>query len=166
MLLFCEFSLTSPPCTRLLPRMSSVVPPDVPLATEALIVCSQSMFFTVLFFLLKRTLVDNYGLMDNPQRIRDHALPLVAIFISILGTLGVLMIPLQYYSYPRPVLIIVLSSISVIMGLDIWRLRTGRPVSLTCGLPFAGGVDASGKSFLPTYPISSSLLAGGATARF
>jgi Ca2+/Na+ antiporter len=82
-------------------------------ATEILIIVSQSIFFVFLFVILKYGIVDRQGWMNDKEKIRENAIPLIAIYFAILTMIGILMIPLQNYEYGHMVLII--SSILILL---------------------------------------------------
>lgn len=98
-------------------------------ATEALMIISQTFFLVFLFIFLKKTLVDNRGMMANRTRMRKNAFQLVAIFFAIIVFLGLLTIPLMNYEYAEIVLIFTLASIGVIISADLKRLSMGQGAS-------------------------------------
>jgi hypothetical protein len=51
--------------------------------------------------------------MNDKEKIRENAIPLIAIYFAILTMIGILMIPLQNYEYGHMVLII--SSILILL---------------------------------------------------
>ena len=94
-------------------------------------IISQTFFLVFLFIFLKKTLVDNRGMMANRTRTRKNAFQLVAIFFAIIVFLGLLTIPLMNYEYAEIVLIFTLASIGVIISADLKRLSMGQGASET-----------------------------------
>lgn len=92
-------------------------------------IISQTFFLVFLFIFLKKTLVDNRGMMANRTRMRKNAFQLVAIFFAIIVFLGLLTIPLMNYEYAEIVLIFTLASIGVIISADLKRLSMGQGAS-------------------------------------
>lgn len=68
-------------------------------STEFLIIVSQTVFFVLLFLILKSALVDRRGMMHSKQRIVEERLQLIAIFFAIFVVVGIIMIPLESYEY-------------------------------------------------------------------
>lgn len=91
-------------------------------ATEALIVISQTFFLVFLFVFLKKTLIDNRGMMTNRKKVRENAPLLVVIFFAILALLGILLIPLRHYKYAELVMLFTLFAIVAIVTHDLKRV--------------------------------------------
>jgi hypothetical protein len=97
-------------------------------ATEALIVVSQTVFFIVLFIIIKSYLLDGFGIMNSPESVRKNGLQIAAIYFSIIVTIGLIMIPLYHYEYAILVIIGVVLGISFCIYRDITRTLNGEPL--------------------------------------
>lgn len=97
--------------------------------TEALIVVSQTVFFIVLFIIIKSYLLDGFGIMNSPESVRKNGLQIAAIYFSIIVTIGLIMIPLYHYEYAILVIIGVVLGISFCIYRDITRTLNGEPLS-------------------------------------
>jgi hypothetical protein len=91
-------------------------------ATEGLIVVSQTVFFVFLFIFLKKTLIDNRGMMANKRKMDENSLQLGAIFFAIVVFLGLMMIPLIHYEYAEVVLVLVAVAVGGIIIYDVRRV--------------------------------------------
>lgn len=89
-------------------------------STEFLIIVSQTVFFVLLFLMLKSALVDRRGMMYNKQRIMEERLQLVAIFFSIFVVVGIVMIPLESYEYAHFVVPITYVVMMCIVGYELY----------------------------------------------
>jgi hypothetical protein len=89
-------------------------------STEFLIVISQTVFFVLLFLILKSALVDRRGMMYSKQRILEERLQLVAIFFSIFVLVGIVMIPLESYEYAHFVIPITYVVMVCIVGYELY----------------------------------------------
>jgi hypothetical protein len=91
-------------------------------ATEGLIVVSQTVFFVFLFIFLKKSLIDNRGMMSSRSQLNENSLQLVAIFFAIFVFLGVLMLPLIHYEYAEVVVILTASVVAVLVAHDLRKI--------------------------------------------
>lgn len=91
-------------------------------ATELLIVISQTVFFVFLFLILKYGIVDRQGWMEDKDKVKENIIPLTAVFFAILTIISVIMIPLQYYEYGHVVLITTMISIFLIFLYEFRKL--------------------------------------------
>ena len=119
-------------------------------ATEFLIIVSQTVFFVLLFLLMKSALIDRRGMMHNYERIQDEKLQLGAIFFAIFVLLGILMIPLESYEFVHYVIPL---TYFIVIGLIIWEINvvykkrgTTLPVSSTNHSTVAKPFDDSSSS--------------------
>lgn len=94
-------------------------------ATEALIVLSQTFFFIMLFLTMKYGIIERQGWLENREKAKEHLIPLITIYIAILGIIGIIMIPLQNYEYGHVVLLTTMISISVIFAYEFRKLYYG-----------------------------------------
>lgn len=92
-------------------------------ATEFLIITSQTVFFVLLFLLMKSALIDRRGMMYDYDRIQEEKLQLGAIFFAIFVFLAMLMIPLQSYEFVHFVVPI---TYMVICGIIVWEITHKR----------------------------------------
>lgn len=109
-------------------------------ATEALIVISQTFFLVFLFVFLKKTLIDNRGMMTNRKKVRENAPLLLVIFFAILALLGILLIPLRHYKYAELVMLFTLFAIVAIVTHDLKKVfgpasETSTPPPTTSSSP-------------------------------
>ena len=94
---------------------------DLNLATEGLIIISQTVFFVVLFLLIKSFLLDNFGINDI-ETLRKNALQIAAIYFAIIVFICIGMCPLYHYEFALIVVIGVAISITLIIYRDIIRV--------------------------------------------
>lgn len=95
-------------------------------STEVLIIISQTVFFVLLFLLLKNGLVDRRGMLSSKERINDEMFQIMAIFFAIFVIIGLFMIPIESYEYANFVvpityfimIIIVTWELYVVFGKD------------------------------------------------
>ena len=88
-------------------------------STEFLIIISQTVFFVLLFLMLKNGLIDRRGMMYSKQRVKEEMLQLCAIFFAIFVILGIIMIPLNSYEYAHFVIPI---TYIIMVSLICWEL--------------------------------------------
>lgn len=94
-------------------------------STEGLIVISQTVFFIVLFYIVKSYLLDGFGIMNSPESLKKNALQIGAIYFAIVVLIGIIMIPLYHYEYAILVIIGVIIGISFCIYRDILRTLSG-----------------------------------------
>lgn len=99
-------------------------------ATEGLIILSQTVFFVLLFFLMKSALIDRRGMMYSYERIQEEKLQLGAIFFAIFVFLGLLMIPLESYEFIHFVVPLTYLTIICYIGWEIIQKRNGKTTPL------------------------------------
>lgn len=87
-------------------------------ATEFLIIVSQTVFFIMIFLVLKSALIDKRGMMYSYDRIMDEKLQLGAIFFAIFVFLALLMIPMHSYEFVHYVVPL---TYLIIFGLLFWE---------------------------------------------
>jgi hypothetical protein len=68
-------------------------------STEILIITSQTVFFILLFLLLKNGLIDRRGMLNSKDRVNDEIFQIMAIFFAIFVIIGMFMIPIESYEY-------------------------------------------------------------------
>ena len=68
-------------------------------STEVLIIVSQTVFFVLLFLLLKNGLIDRRGMLSSKERIKDEIFQIMAIFFAIFVIIAIFMIPIESYEY-------------------------------------------------------------------
>jgi len=88
-------------------------------STEALIVVSQTVFFIVLFYVIKSYLLDGVGIMNSPDSLRKNAMQIGAIYFAIVILTGIIMLPLYHYEYAILVIVGVFLGISFLIYRDI-----------------------------------------------
>jgi uncharacterized membrane protein len=69
------------------------------IATETLIIFSQSLLFIFLFVMLKIGLIDRRGMMADREAASENILQIVAIFFAILVFVMLVMLPMHTYEY-------------------------------------------------------------------
>lgn len=89
-------------------------------STEVLIVISQTVFFVLLFLLLKNWLVDKRGMLGSKERINEELLQIIAIFFAIFVMVGLFMIPIESYEYAHYVVPITYCIMVLIIGWEIY----------------------------------------------
>jgi uncharacterized membrane protein YsdA (DUF1294 family) len=89
-------------------------------STEFLIVISQTVFFVLLFLMLKSALVDRRGMMYDKNRIVEEKLQLLAIFFAIFVFVGIIMIPLESYEYAHFVIPLTYFIMMSILGFELY----------------------------------------------
>lgn len=89
-------------------------------ATEFLIIVSQTVFFVLLFLLMKSALIDRRGMMHSYDRIMEEKLQLGAIFFSIFVFLALLMIPMHSYEFIH---FVVPLTYIIVFGIIIWEIN-------------------------------------------
>lgn len=100
------------------------------LATEILIIVSQTTFFTLLFTLLKKELIDRQEMMATKTDMKQNALQLIAIYFAITMFVGILMLPLEGYDYCRYVIFFTTIAVCIITISSIRSaLRSGVSIS-------------------------------------
>lgn len=99
-------------------------------ATEFLIILSQTVFFVLLFLVLKNALVDRRGMMHSYERIQEERLQLVAIFFAIFVFVALVMLPLQSYEFVHYVVPIVYITIVGLIGWEVNGAYKKRGASL------------------------------------
>ena len=92
-------------------------------ATEFLIIMSQTVFFLLIFLILKHGLIDRRGMMHDYNRILEERLQLGAIFFAIIVFIALLMIPLESYEFGHFVIPI---TYIIIVGVIIWEILLKR----------------------------------------
>lgn len=97
-------------------------------STEALIVVSQTVFFIVLFIIVKSYLLDGFGIMNSPEALKKNALQIAAIYFAIIVTISLVMIPLYHYEYAILVIIGVVVGVSFCIYRDINKTLNGEPM--------------------------------------
>jgi len=108
---------------------------DYNLATEGLIIVSQTVFFVVLFLLIKSFLLDNFGIMNDMETLRRNALQIAAIYFAIIVFICIGMCPLYHYEFALIVVIGVAISVMAIIYRDI--IRVYKPSSSMSDAVFA-----------------------------
>ena len=123
-------------------------------STEFLIVISQTVFFVLLFLMLKSGLVDRRGMMYNKRRIQEEMFQLGAIFFAIFVIIGILMIPLESYEYAHFVIPLTFIILVVIVVLEVYMVfsRDDGDSVLPTVKPPVGEVGEVGASVLPANP--------------
>lgn len=89
-------------------------------STEFLIIISQTVFFVLLFLMLKNGLVDRRGMMYSKQRVKEEMLQLCAIFFAIFVIVGIIMIPLESYEYAHFVIPITYIIMVSLVGWELY----------------------------------------------
>lgn len=116
-------------------------------STEFLIIVSQTVFFVLLFLMLKSGLVDRRGMMYSRQRVKEEMLQLGAIFFAIFVIVGILMIPLESYEYAHFVVPITYIVIFSIVGWELYVVfNRGDTTNAQDTLPIIKPVAESSKS--------------------
>lgn len=90
-------------------------------ATEFLIILSQTVFFVLLFTLLKSALIDRRGMMHSYNRIQEEKLQLIAIYFAIFVFIALIMVPLESYENVHYVIPLVYFTIT---GMVIWEVHS------------------------------------------
>lgn len=88
-------------------------------STEVLIIISQTVFFVLLFLLLKNGLVDRRGMLSSKERINEEMFQIMAIFFAIFVIIALFMIPIESYEYAHFVVPI---TFSIMLMIVIWEL--------------------------------------------
>lgn len=122
-------------------------------ATEALLVISQTCFFVFLFIFLKRTLLDNRGMMSTKNNFKENGPQIGAILFAILVLIALMMIPLQNYEYAEAVVISTVLIMFLVVARDIVIVfgptnAIGRVLSTPC--PILDGLSGEGQDVEPT----------------
>lgn len=104
-------------------------------STEILIIISQTVFYTLLFLMLKSALVDKRGMMSGKEQLKENAFQLVAIFFAIYVFIGLLMIPLDSYYYAKWVVICTYSVITCVLIYEINKVYASSDSSLPIKTP-------------------------------
>ena len=89
-------------------------------ATE-LIIVSQTVFFVLLFLLMKSALIDRRGMMHSYDRIMEEKLQLCAIFFAMFVFLALLMIPMHSYEFIH---FVVPLTYLIVCGIIFWEINT------------------------------------------
>ena len=89
-------------------------------STEVLIIISQTVFFVLLFLLLKNGLVDRRGMLSSKERINDEMFQIMAIFFAIFVIIGLFMIPIESYEYAHFVVPITYVLMIIIVGWELY----------------------------------------------
>lgn len=89
-------------------------------STEFLIIVSQSVFFVLLFLMLKSGLVDRRGMMYDKRRIKEEGVQLAAIFFAIFVLIGIMMIPMESYEYSHFVVPITYIVMIAVIGWELY----------------------------------------------
>lgn len=89
-------------------------------STEILIIMSQTVFFVLLFLLLKNWLIDKRGMLGSKERINEELYQIIAIFFAILVIVGLFMIPIESYEYAHYVVPITYVVIILIIGWEVY----------------------------------------------
>ena len=124
-------------------------------ATEGLIIISQTVFFLVLFTLMKSFLLER--LMNNPNDFQNNTMQIVAIYFSIVVFITLLMTPMYHYKYAVVVVSLIGTGIVFIIYRDVrnvWANDDGGqsvPKTLTRQLP----VKKQQQSRQVTYDVTS-----------
>ena len=102
-------------------------------ATEGLIIISQTVFFLVLFTLIKSFLLER--LMNNPDEFQNNKIQIVAIYFSIVVFITLLMTPMYHYKYAAVVVSMIGTGIIIIIYRDVRNVLVDdddtQPQSLT-----------------------------------
>lgn len=91
-------------------------------STEGLIVISQTVFFIVLFIIIKSWLLDNFGVMHSVESLKQNAVQIGAIYFAILVFISVIMFPLYHYDYAAMVILGYGIGVVVVIFRDIQRV--------------------------------------------
>ena len=94
--------------------------------TEGLIIISQTVFFVMIFLLLKNALIDRRGMMYDYNRIREEKLQLAALFFAILVFLSLLMIPVLSYEFVHLVIPLTFLVVFSLIGYEIYAVYQQR----------------------------------------
>lgn len=130
-------------------------------ATEGLIIVSQSVFFIVLFLIVKSYLLDNFGVMDNAETLRKNAVQVGAIYFAIIVFISFIMIPLYHYEYAVVVICGVLIGVAVVIHSDVQKTlkkKSGTTATGNMGIPPVKSVkpiSSNNKPVPPKYTQSS-----------
>lgn len=74
-------------------------------STEFLLITSSTLFYILIFLILKNSLVDKKGMLSSKERIKDDALQITALFCTIFALLGALMtFTIDSYQYSHVVI--------------------------------------------------------------
>lgn len=131
-------------------------------ATEFLIILSQTVFFVLLFILLKSALIDRRGMMYDSARIEEEKLQLMAIFFAIFVVIGILMIPLESYEfihYVVPLTYFTMLSIIAYELYTVYKKNENKPVTPRPAMAKANTIfneSASNNTSAPGITIGSS----------
>lgn len=102
------------------------------MSTEILIVTSQTVFFVLLFLLLKSWLIDKRGMLNSQEKIREDVLQIIAIFFSIFVVVGLFMIPVESYEYAHYVVPITYTVMIIIVLWEVYMVFNGPSSSQDC----------------------------------
>jgi hypothetical protein len=108
-------------------------------STEVLIIISQTVFFILLFLLLKNGLVDRRGMLSSKERINDEMFQIMAIFFAIFVIIALFMIPIESYEYAHFVVPITFCLMFIIVGWEVYYVMSGNRDNNTSSGTYAGG---------------------------
>lgn len=94
-------------------------------STEVLIIISQTVFFILLFLLLKNGLVDRRGMLSSKERINEDLFQILAIFLAIFVIIALFMIPIESYEYAHFVVPITFSIMLIIILWEFYVVFNG-----------------------------------------
>jgi hypothetical protein len=97
-------------------------------ATEFVIILSQSVFFVLLFLLMKKALIDSRGMMYDYNRIQEEKLQLGAIFFAIFVFIALLMVPLESYEFVH---FVVPLTYIIIICIIVWEISIKKSTKQT-----------------------------------
>ena len=100
-------------------------------STEILIIVSQTVFFILLFLMLKHGLVDRRGMLSSKERINEDMFQIMAIFFAIFVIIGIFMIPIESYEYAHFILPITFCLMFLITGYEVYTVLNNNETKST-----------------------------------
>lgn len=88
------------------------------LATETLIVISQSMLFVLLFYILKIGLIDKRGMLAHKDALDENIFQVIAILFAIITFIILSMLTMHTYEYASYVAVTSFTFVFGIIGYD------------------------------------------------
>jgi hypothetical protein len=91
-------------------------------STEALLIISSTVFYIVLFLIMKHGLVDKRGMLSSKARVRSDASQISAVFFTIFVLIALFMLPIDSYEYSHYVIPLTYIIMITVVGYEVYVL--------------------------------------------
>lgn len=101
---------------------TATTPKGHDVSTEILLVASSTVFYLVLFLILKSTLIDKRGILSSKEAVRAEIPQISAVLFAIFVLIGIFMIPIDSYEYSHYVIPLTFGIMVSIVAYELYVL--------------------------------------------